>query len=395
MNNLLKLFFALAVLFFVLFTVQSCSKDNSKLKSVNLKVRFTASKTVLALGDTISFTDSTEGFPLKWQWYFEGGKPSSSKEQHPTNIMYDNLGEYSVRLIVSNAHMTDSLVIKKYIKVVGLLPVVSTATPYNFTINSAIGGGEVEDQGTAPLEEVGIVWSENTQPTVNDFRKYKPMTEPGEFSFVMDDLKDNSVYYYRAYGKSSLGTTYGEEHEFKTLEIDTCDYIDDWFVDSRDGNRYRFFEVGGKVWMGDNLNYNSSDSWCYNDDETNCTLLGRLYTFEAAENVCPAGWKLPSVQEWNELLHLLGTDAGTKMKNKNAWGDVSPATNNYCFSAKPAGYKNLPTGRYSTKDYFGFWWTSSSNSDGNIAKSISYDNSTVIEDTFEGDKAVSVRCLKK
>jgi hypothetical protein len=54
----------------------------------------------------------------------------------------------------------------------------------------------------------------------------------------------------------------------------------------------------GKVWMTENLNYQTADSWCYDDSAANCETYGRLYTWEAAKKACPAGYHLPSNQDW-------------------------------------------------------------------------------------------------
>lgn len=80
------------------------------------------------------------------------------------------------------------------------------------------------------------------------------------------------------------------------------------FIDNRDGHVYRVVKVGDQLWMADNLNYFdskddelSSRSACLGDLEKNCDKFGRLYTFEAAQNVCPEGWHLPSDGEWQKV----------------------------------------------------------------------------------------------
>lgn len=68
---------------------------------------FTASQTVISIGNSISFTDISTNDPTSWAWTFEGGTPSSSTEQNPT-VQYNSSGTYSVSLTVSNSSGEDT-----------------------------------------------------------------------------------------------------------------------------------------------------------------------------------------------------------------------------------------------------------------------------------------------
>lgn len=108
----------------------------------------------------------------------------------------------------------------------------------------------------------------------------------------------------------------------------------DYFTDERDGQTYRYAEIGNYTWMTQNLNYAykeptstlDSSSFCYNGVVGACKENGRLYLWSAAvdsaaifssegkgcgdgvkcfavENpvrvrgVCPEGWYLPHFDE--------------------------------------------------------------------------------------------------
>ncbi|MFN5443402.1 MAG: FISUMP domain-containing protein [Crocinitomicaceae bacterium] len=112
-----------------------------------------------------------------------------------------------------------------------------------------------------------------------------------------------------------------------------------------DGNIYSIEKIGKQVWMTENLrvshfndgtvipyianknNWNETDTyaWCYfeNNPKYNSTF-GKLYNGYVVDstnqlNVCPVGWKIPSLVEWQELVDFLGGDsiAGFKMKEKS------------------------------------------------------------------------------
>ncbi len=79
-------------------------------------------------------------------------------------------------------------------------------------------------------------------------------------------------------------------------------------TDPRDGQTYPTVNINGLTWMAKNLNYATQDSWCYLELPALCAKAGRLYTWEAAGNACPPGWRLPSDEEWSAL-ETLGYNA--------------------------------------------------------------------------------------
>ena len=73
-------------------------------------------------------------------------------------------------------------------------------------------------------------------------------------------------------------------------------------TDMRDNKTYALAQVGSKLWMAQDINYELANSECYNETAANCTTYGRLYTFNAAQKACPLGWHLPSRDEASAVL---------------------------------------------------------------------------------------------
>ena len=71
--------------------------------------------------------------------------------------------------------------------------------------------------------------------------------------------------------------------------------------DPCDGRKYKTMTIGKRTWMAQNLNYKTLDSKCYKNDKRNCAKYGRLYTWDEANEVCPAGWHLATRVDWGNL----------------------------------------------------------------------------------------------
>jgi gliding motility-associated-like protein len=59
-------------------------------------------------GACIDFTDLSTNNPTSWQWTFDGGNPSTSTEQNPSNICFENPGVSNVTLSATNSDGTST-----------------------------------------------------------------------------------------------------------------------------------------------------------------------------------------------------------------------------------------------------------------------------------------------
>jgi uncharacterized protein (TIGR02145 family) len=149
--------------------------------------------------------------------------------------------------------------------------------------------------------------------------------------------------------------------------------------------------------MAENLRYNIEGSWCYDNDEANCQDYGRLYTWDAAKKACPAGWHLPTREEWDELVSATGDSsvAGKKLKSKSGWDYKGNGTDEFGFSALPGGYRDT-YGTFDCVGVSGSWWVDTEyGSDEAYQRYTDYDLDVVYdEDYYEKSWGVSVRYVK-
>jgi len=168
-------------------------------------------------------------------------------------------------------------------------------------------------------------------------------------------------------------------------------------TDGRDGKRYKTAVIGGMRWMGENLNYQpqTGNSWCYDNNNSNCGKYGRLYDWHTAKTVCMSGWHLPSPQEWSNLANAAGGDnkAGKKLKARSGWNSNGNGTDEYGFSALPGGSR-YSNGNFYNAGYHGFWWTRTVSGGVNAYRRyMVYRNDDVDEDEDERSNGQSVRCV--
>jgi uncharacterized protein (TIGR02145 family) len=201
-----------------------------------------------------------------------------------------------------------------------------------------------------------------------------------------------------------------------------------------DGNTYFTIEVGDQCWMAQNLkvtHYSNGDpipevtdngEWAglstgaccaYVNDESNATVYGRLYNWDAvidARNIAPEGWHVPTDEEWKQMemylgmsqadadaLNWRGTDEGGKLKEFGIAHWDSPntgATNESGFTALPAGYRSAYGGYNDMGSDARFWSTTPYSSDGGYYRWLECTNSQSYRMGILQGCGLSVRCVK-
>ena len=294
------------------------------------------------------------------------------------------------------------------------VPTIATRFVHDITHRSAYSGVSVIDDGGGQITAKGVCWGTTPNPGFTDNKTNEGPGSAMWYSFL-GNLIPSTTYYVKAYATNSAGTVFGDQLSFETYHDSLVDI---------DNNIYYSILFETQEWMGSNLKvtrYGNGDligtttpvtldiqaeanpkyQWSYNGDENAVINYdGRLYTWYAAADsrkLCPAGWHLPSDEEWSVLINYMGgeTVAGGKMKTVHHWMNPNTgATNESGFGAIPAGTRD-PDGTFQALNYSARWWSSTSYST-TEAYNRYCDNLTqqIIKSVNTGSSGYSIRCIK-
>lgn len=229
------------------------------------------------------------------------------------------------------------------------IPYVRVGDVLSFTAD--VNSITAADADTQP-ETIGLAWQVNSasrDTLTRDIRTSNPVfeytvKEEGSYTVVCYAFAGDDYY------ATSASTTFQAINPITAMEG----------MDLQLGT----LDLQGRLWTNWNV-YESESGRNYEDCEVVASLFGRYYSWEQAQHICPAGWHLPSAQEFDEGL---GTDAGALMADASFlekkmwayWPEVQ-ITNSLHFNAIPVGYIDA-AGADAAKNTLGeyaLWWTSS------------------------------------
>jgi hypothetical protein len=98
------------------------------------------------------------------------------------------------------------------------LPAVDTVCPIYLGNKSAIFSGTISDYGGNDILACGVCCSTEQNPTTDDIVALAQTVTNGGFRTSLFNLIPNTTYYVRAFATNRMGTAYGEEMSFTTLE---------------------------------------------------------------------------------------------------------------------------------------------------------------------------------
>ncbi len=126
-------------------------------------------------------------------------------------------------------------------------------------------------------------------------------------------------------------------------------------------HEYKTCQIGNKIWFAENL-VREKVSFLLEDYDVGKDLQnrknGRLYTWNEADACVPRGWRLPTIEDVQDLLTYIeknsGFNSGTALKAQNEWsGTADPGCDVFGFCAYPTT-QNSDTGEPQT-----WFWTAS------------------------------------
>lgn len=224
--------------------------------------------------------------------------------------------------------------------------------------------------------------------------------------------------------------TTGAASDENTVEVDPDEDVK--LVRDIDGNEYPIVRIGSQQWLGANLrtrHFNDGtaisyledqDAWaaCENSEEAACCVYGNdpangeryglLYNWHAIHTgkLCPEGWHVPSVDEWEILNSSVGGEtgeAGAVLKAVSGWcdtwGDSKPeyqGTDEYGFTALPGGARK--DNGFETLGSKATWWTTNTTAVSSLsalyARLDATDQVLSTRSSWGKETGCSVRCVK-
>ncbi|USN88456.1 MAG: hypothetical protein H6780_03095 [Candidatus Nomurabacteria bacterium] len=237
------------------------------------------------------------------------------------------------------------------------------------------------------------------------------------FAGKVDDVK----VYNRALSTAEVYRTYSSGSAY----LRTCGSVTD-----ADGNLYSTLVIGTQCWLAQNMrvgtrisastaqtNNATIEKWCYSNSDANCTSNnpnepdGGLYQWneamqysstQGAQGICPAGWHIPTHDEFTTLERALctsstcatdfpydtttagyrGTTEGTKLKPNGTAG--------LNFNLAGLGF----SGSFSNRGTYGYVWSSSESGAFAWSRYVLSGTAQVVRYAYGKSNGLSVRCVK-
>jgi len=299
-------------------------------------------------------------------WLFDHWEGDLTGNQNPANLIMDT--DKSVNIIFSYTAPTSFFTINPTSG--------TTSTIFNF---DASGSSDNED-ATSALE---IRWDWTNDGSYD--------TNWSTEKTISHQFSSSGTHTVKLEVKDSDGLTHMTTNQ---VNVNNPNGTKGTITDI-DGNIYQTIQIGNQEWMAENLKVTryrngetistatnnsvweglTTGAYCsYDNDDSNVSTYGRLYNWYAVDDsrgLAPAGWHVPSDEEWQELEMYLGmsqdeagayayrgTDESSKLKSTGGWlYDWMNGTNESGFSAIPGGHR-VSAGFFEEISISAYFWSS-------------------------------------
>jgi uncharacterized protein (TIGR02145 family) len=350
-------------------------------------------------GDTIAFFNVSSN-ANSYAWDFGDGATSTEKD--PMHIYYDE-GSFSVTLTATGEGGQDDA-----------SKTVSIAYP------RAVADFSADKRAVEPEETIQFTnTSENAINYVWDFGDGTTSEE------------EHPVHAYSDFGEYDVDLTaigQGTDNTNTTMltitvfdsEVSVADY---------DGNVYSLVTIGSRTWTTSDLrsihypdgteiplvtnsddwaslhSNNTDDAYCFYDDWA-FSDYGAVYTWAAANKVCPEGFHLPDESDWYNLIITVSDhsgdfyiNSGLRLKSAIGWREGGNGTDEYGFNGTPGVWREAGGGWRAisqlTRGESVFWWSESTSDSTANSHYLHYDNNDLrwARDMLKA-RGYQVRCVK-
>ena len=219
----------------------------------------------------------------------------------------------------------------------------------------------------------------------------------------LSGLAQSTQYYWKVNIVDDFGPSYFSNTWKFTTAATSCK---DFATVAYAGKTYHTLQVGSQCWLKENLdvgtrvngsvtqaNNSILEKYCYNDDSLNCKTYGGLYQWReamqyasapGAQGICPAGWHIPSKEDYDTLTTTVKGNANVLLAIGQAKGN-----NTTGFSALFAGKRN-DLGVFADLGKNSTFWTSTPYF---YYMDLNYIDSTMYSNTYVKEYGLSVRCI--
>ena len=244
-----------------------------------------------------------------------------------------------------------------------------------------------------------------------------------EYGLFWSSTRKSNIYGYRLrlFSSADKGASIGDGAKEGAMAVRCVKEkvprpVSGTFVDERDGQEYPFIRINTQTWMAQNLNYVAGGGSCYGGSDVLCDRYGRLYTWAEAvdepesecgkgyhcslpsgniKGICPDGWHLPTIEEFNMLLDAAGgkSSAGYALKSTEGWREGA-SSNETGFNALPAGQRNQNEVYTDTTSAAHFWSATESDASNSSYMNIYASSNQGYTGYYYKNMQQSVRCVK-